>query len=86
VSSHLVPDLKSGTLSQDGRILAYVSDKNDLVHCLDVTTGDELGQVGWDVREKIVNLSLSPCGKLLAVVDAKGQGKIIPWMLLLGGE
>lgn len=70
-------------LSGDGRWVAWVSGGEPLVRLTDLTTGAELGRVGWRTGVAVAALALHHAAGLLAVVDELGDGKLIPWRLLL---
>ncbi|MFO0845759.1 MAG: WD40 repeat domain-containing protein [Gemmataceae bacterium] len=71
-------------LSPCGGYLSAVHRDEHAACVLDTTTGRELGSVGWDVAELVRSAVFSPDGRTLALVDATGTLKLVPWAALLG--
>lgn len=65
-----------------GHVAGVVVDDNT-VCVIDAASGEERGRVGWDVAEHVVSAVFAPDSRTLALVDATGTLKLVPWAALL---
>jgi hypothetical protein len=70
-------------LSPCGLRLVYISSGGMTAQLLDVVTGDEIGRVGWDTEVPLRRAAFSSDGRTLALADAAGTVKLVPWSVLL---
>ncbi len=78
-----LPDVFRMRLSPCGRRLVYIPSGGVMAHLLDVVTGEEIGRVGWDTEVPLRRAAFSPDGRTLALADAAGTVKLVPWSVLL---
>src|SRR5262249_1762614 len=82
-ASEAFPSLRSGTVSPDGRWLAWLGgDPPVTFEVRDLQGHRPPVRLGWDLEEPLSRLAFSPDGQRVAAAGKGGTVKLFPWAQL----